>query len=219
MASDRNPPRYLFEAVNGEPSVSFTSVGAEMTSGLSDTIGQWLNKPVTILCVAKIDSLRPGHHNTLISPTTSIFFGFGVTDIGEIGVFAGDGMQMSQIAGSELMVRPNEWNVITYRANHGLAGALNMGNLSLEMWQNGMPSEPIDSLPGYINNTGFITVGSAFQYEGIYTWNGEIAEIVVFESALSNEQRRGVEMYLAEKYGIELKRVEEANLDAPLTGL
>lgn len=108
----------------------------------------------------------------------------------------------------------NRWTIERFGGNHVqyagsvvTGGALTLGTwlytsaifngASSGLWKNGVadPGSPVNAGAGACNG---IRVGTGF--DGIYS--GDIAEVLVYNVALSTSDRQSVESYLAAKYGI-----------------
>ncbi len=48
------------------------------------------------------------------------------------------------------------------------------------------------------------SIGTSLYNIGVYAWEGELAEIIVYDYALDGDERKAVESYLARKYGLSL---------------
>jgi hypothetical protein len=99
-------------------------------------------------------------------------------------------------SGSGLAVDTTAWHVFTFRSN----GAVN-GAVSVDVWLDG--DSGTVSLDDVIVGD-YLMVGACNKHTGTYPWHGDIAEIVVYASAVAGGERLMVERYLAAKYGLAL---------------
>lgn len=116
------------------------------------------------------------------------------------GLYTGDGSAGSEIYWSGHNGTANLWGEtsLTDRYFNGNLSSTGLSDPSAFNLYSGVDSSP-QSLTGY--NVG---ADRSSTFAGSRAWEGDIAEIIVYQEALSAYDRKGVEVYLDEKWGLGL---------------
>ncbi len=88
-----------------------------------------------------------------------------------------------------------------------ISGTYDLGNLGVSLYTNGQAETLSQSTSSMIGGAGSFTVGAYHDIDNdiIAQWYGYIAELIVFNDIISNDDRQQIEKYLSQKYGIKLR--------------
>ncbi|MEM1059739.1 MAG: chitobiase/beta-hexosaminidase C-terminal domain-containing protein, partial [Verrucomicrobiota bacterium] len=175
-------PLHLIDAVSGAPVLKFDGSNDHLIGALSADAG------LTVMAVASTDVLG-GDLRRIISNEYNFFLGY---DNGELASFYGDGAV---------------WDLMD---SHGSGALMETGNLSVLSSTNDGATDT-----AYLNGVqvgsraeafvpfadGYV-IGRRHQDGNQQVWKGQIAEVLVFDRALTPTERTAVEDYLATRYGI-----------------
>ena len=89
------------------------------------------------------------------------------------------------------------------QSNGAVFQSINLSNIAADLWENGTAIATANT--GALNCSNGITVGSAFTPTPSSTFQGHIAELLVFSRNLSVTERQRIEGYLAWKWGLQGK--------------
>jgi hypothetical protein len=133
--------------------------------------------------------------------STADGWGFNFTDTNKITFFGGtDEGSSSSVRSTDGTVSASAFTVLSAKVSAGaISGATLYRNSST------IPSSATLSGAQTLENTSFaVTVGALVYTFNIPVWylNGDIAEIIIYNSALSDADRSAVESYLMTKWGI-----------------
>ena len=176
QATSGRRPIYKTSTLNGKPVVRFTAANAHrLVSAFSD-----IAQPTTLFIVYSI-SANTGTYQRIIDGTVS----------GKRQNLYWYNNKIGENAGSSL-----EYNK-TIPFSHLILSVLCNG-ASSQIWGNGTSQVSGNAGTQVLNG---MSIGS--YYDGsVQHFNGDIAEIVYYSSALSTTDRQKVEKYLSDKYGI-----------------
>ena len=166
QATEAKRPVYLTNQINGHPAWRFDSVDDYLKA-----VAFTLNQPVTIFCV--------GRHT--VDAIMRVWYD-GNTWAGMLFYWNGAAYKWYAEAdlGSGLPI-VDSWMILTGKYN----GA------NSEVYLNGT-SKGTGNIGA--NNSGGFTLGA--NANGVYNMNGDVAEIIVYDSILSDIDRQRVELYL-----------------------
>ena len=176
-------PTLVADGIGGKPALQFDGGGQFMN--LAEPI---LAEPLcTIVCVVRDD--HGSGHRTLFSnwsgrdgnSTSSLF----------LGLTAENTVRFSDAFGSA--------GEVSDRTKPFILSAVN-GQNSASVFQNGQMLKSASQLSKRRLDTPWV-IGQQGNIDGEY-WKGRVAEIRVYERALTDRERRSVEKELAEHYGI-----------------
>lgn len=175
QASPSNRPVYNTAVLNGKPVLTFTALNLSVlqTSGAAPI----LNQPYTAFVVVKVTGLP---YECILDGVT-VATGIVSSNLDNTGyeVYAGGGL-------ADVAATPSNWNYLGIIFN----GA------SSNLYINGS-SNSISTSGGGISG---ITIGS--RGNGGYPLDGQIAEVIYYDSALSGADISKVNTYLATKYSL-----------------
>lgn len=186
-------PTLMTNRWNGRPAIHFNGQGQFLQISGQPVSGQEL----TIICVVS-DDASTGHRevisnwNSADNVGSSLFL--GLTDEKTVrfsDVFANAG---------EIVERHRPFILSVVNGNHGAAvfqSGRVIGSQTSPLSQRKLDTPWVIGQQGNINGE---------------FWHGDIAEIRVYDRALSNEERRSVESELAERYGLNLHQAEKPEL-------
>lgn len=195
QATAGNRPKYVADAINGKPALLFSNARADVLA-IADNASISLTKrvhmfavvkPTTIISTAGIICKDTG---ALSNPEYAIWLSNGaininLTSAGNTNI--GSTANLTAIAGSEYIVE----------------GSYNLININT--WQNGELSFTVaTNSNGMGDTTGDLRIGAQKATFSTRSFDGYIAEIIIFDRELSSDERVGVEKYLSNKYGITL---------------
>ncbi len=179
QVTEANQPKLIENELNGKPALRF-SKDAPYYLNLTAPVAL---TDYTIFAVYKFTDPAPA--NPLyyyLGGSAQGVFGGGSSDPYNYGIYAGGTVNATGTP-------PTEWSIITHYKN--------------KLYKNGV--EPSYSYAGTASPLTFSRVG-ARDDSGVANWpfEGDIAEILVYNEALSDTQRVSVEEYLSKKYNISL---------------
>lgn len=173
-----NKPLLKLNILNGQPVLRFDGANDVLSSAF--TVGGVLSQPFTIFAVAKIDDAEDNAFNVLTDgdDTTNRCFS-GKKNNNNWMIHSG-----VDIEGSAADTSWNIWCMLFHGA-------------SSQFWHDGSSEASGDA--GADAPDGF-SVGA--QTNQLYAWDGDIAEIIIYDSNLSDADKNEIGQYLAEKYGL-----------------
>jgi hypothetical protein len=186
-------PAYYRERQNNRPVLRFAA--ADTING-SDNIMQNTAMPFSGLTNATIIAVAK---NEVASPTDQMLYGVGsslaldlyITATGYFGINTSN----ADVRGL-LSPDVSRYNVYTTQfVNNNVAAS--------KVWINSFEPSPYATLASPINRT--FTNGFVLGRWGVdtnYDWNGDIAEVAIYNKALSDSERTSVEEHLAKKWGV-----------------
>jgi hypothetical protein len=186
QATAANKPTYTTNVLNGLPVVRFDG-----NDGLTmPTAGNFDLATPTIFVVAKRNA---GTSGSIMGKSTTGFTDGRrrkmavATSSGGIAYAAGSDSQSIAITAT-----PGNWNMF---------GVVATSNTSHSIYLNGTKTDFTTTLADSTLNAANMIIGSNFAV-GTEPFNGDIAEIIIFNRALSSTQVVGIENYLANKYNL-----------------
>lgn len=196
---DRQPV-LVNNAINGQPAIRFDHITDNGDDLLyNTTYTQWSDTPFTVIVVFSIRSHPVPGRMTLVSSNTVNGFGIGVTCDSTIGIF-NDVAQFNcfpeEQAGTDLDVSTGKWYIATWQSSLGISVG---GYIRVQAWLNGTAASEIMELTT-LSNAGMAVGNGSTNYDGAL--DGYIASIIIYERALSEDERILVERYLGNLYDI-----------------
>jgi len=199
---------HFWPAPTGMPQPSHTIEGPfptlhfdrdEATSLVADAVQgvwEWLDNAFTLVLVVRLDTVEPNTNYAAISAgaTDSTFIAFGVVDA-EAGMFTS-----GNSARCGITVGAGSWHIYCFQSRTGLRGS---ASLSADSWVDGSAGNALHVAERLHSSS--IVAGLEHHEGGRNGWQGDIAELLMFDGALSDGDRRRVEQYLSDKYEIELR--------------
>lgn len=186
---EANKPSLVNGAINGLPALKFTGSTHHL---LNQKI--LLKKNVSIFAVATLAS-TPVDRRRIISDNEGNNFFFGLNDISnQFSVFYGNNGTWNAIDnfGTDAKLTKGKPYVLSSVLN----GTVNNG------YVNGVSVGPKTETNGKSGAFGY-TIG-AKKSDLTQSWDGYIAEIIIFSKSLTSDERRSVETYLGKKWGIQV---------------
>lgn len=189
----QNRPKFIENGINGLPAVRFYGVDDFM---LISNPGITSDKLTYIFVLRR---LQP-------SSETSVFSGVNLTSTWDFdnlesicGLYESAGnFIMPYRAGGLSQINTHPGNNVSYIITSVFNGSTNV------LYLNGNASTPVASSGNF--NFRAIYLGVRWALNG-QTWgyyNGDMAEIIFFNRAISTEERKAIESYLAKKYAIKI---------------
>lgn len=173
QATGANQPTYQENVVNGRPVVRFDG-----TNDYLEATGFTLTQPNTMFVVAKPANVASNGKNVVDGVTTRNAVTIGTTP--KIGLNAGSDVNSTL-----------DWTVAFQLVTAVFNGASSL------VRRNGVASAAVN--PGTASLAG-IRIGT---FNGsLAMWNGDVAEVLVYNAALSTVDRDAVESHLTSKYAI-----------------
>lgn len=179
-------PIFKTNIVNGKSIVRFNG----STQYLGNQTASIVVGNYTIFVVASSASVSAGSHAVFSTGQVGMFNRSAMIrrDADTLNHFHFDTGYVS--AGETSAIVAGAWNVITADWNGS----------NIHLWRNGTLKNITGST--LIGNTGTSTSIGIDQASGMDAWDGDIAEVLVYNSALSTTDRQNVEAYLKAKYAI-----------------
>jgi hypothetical protein len=175
-----NQPTYTASALNSKNVVRFDG-NDELTNGSATVVGGSTNRTVFVVLNSTAGTIAYG---VTLGDSTSTGQSFGVS--------------------RELAVRVNSGNRVwstAVDATHAIVTIVLDGTSTTDLsaWKNGSSLTTSSTGTQTINTATGIIVGNGPSGGNL---NGDVAEIIVYNSALSTSDRQSVESYLSTKWGI-----------------
>jgi prepilin-type N-terminal cleavage/methylation domain-containing protein len=180
-------PLYMRESQNMLPVMRFDGADDRLTNASVPFAGMTYT---TIVAVAKSGLANPGG---------KMLYALGNTETYDL--FFGSYVGQNSWSSSDYTGRPladaTRFKVYTGQFTNNNVGAF-------RLWVNGFEPSPytVISTPANRVLTDGMIIGNGVPWWGGHWWNGDIAEIVVYNKALSVDERRKVERVLAEKWAV-----------------
>jgi hypothetical protein len=164
---------------------------SNLTVNNAQLIWNWIDGAFTVFFVARLDTLVAGQRYTLLA--SGPHFGRYLA----LGVAGGNATAFTDVTvpNTGLAVTKRAWAVYSFRSNGRIAG-----NMTVQVWLSGVAGAPAN-LVNVVNMTA-LTIGATEHDVGTNGWTGAMAEMLMYGGSLSDADRRSVERYLGEKYGI-----------------
>jgi hypothetical protein len=181
-------PSLVAAAINGKPAVRF------------DGEHNLLEVPMSIDAVASPELTVISVWSSATADKSPLRKLYGADDGGYdraagIDERAADGSNYTVFAGSGGVA-----GIFTFAANTPNLTIENYANKKLNTWVNGAAAKTnIDAEYGKMLDTFFIGCTGRVYHE---QWKGDLAEMLVYKRTLTDEERKKVESYLANKYGL-----------------
>lgn len=181
-----NQPTYLLSAINGKPALSFA------TSNMLFNTSMPIDDPFSFFAVASSTGTTAGQYYCMMrinytDPVNLTAHGFIGSYAGDFSTFFGNGITWND-------VNPN--TPLTSVATTKLLSVVNAGATATPF------------VNGVAQNTKVGTMAAAIGYflgtnaALAQAWTGQMAEIVIISSAVSESNRQILEGYLAWKWGL-----------------
>jgi hypothetical protein len=198
--------------INGKPAVLFDHQTKNDDDGMySSMIGNWADSQFTVFIVFSARSLPADLRQTLISTNTVEGFGLGIACDGKIGIFNDVDSNVCKInswVSTNLTVAQGTWYIASFKSDVGVPANK---RIQVNSWLNGvsasqtMEMKTISAEAGLMVGTGSAGNSGPFPgnsngYNG--SFDGYIASIIIYQRALSDDERVSVEKYLGNLYGI-----------------
>jgi hypothetical protein len=184
-----NQPIFKTAIVNSKPVVRFDGINDLLvcTASLIGTSSSFY----TVIAVCNLASISAGPHNYFSSGVAGLNYSVQLRrDTSNLSYYhndGGSGVPAQETGG----VATGVWNVISADWNGS----------NIHLWRNGTLKATVGSTTqlgfGTNNAVGAFDPAISGQY-----WDGDIAEVLIYNSALSATDRVNVENYLGAKYGI-----------------
>jgi prepilin-type N-terminal cleavage/methylation domain-containing protein len=191
QATTLDKPTYIAEAINNLPSVRFNGTNGCLTN-TTLAVGVHMSSFI----VAKTSSVTAVFRR-LISISTGYFVGIGngtPAPVGQFAVFYNDGGGFNHTAGF------GADSVLTVDKDYVFSATLNALGIN-KGYINGVDVGSPPTTPESKVVSSGMYVG-CHNTSGTQRWFGDIAEIIVFDRALSADERKAIEKYLGKKWGI-----------------
>lgn len=170
-------------AYNNQPTLSFASASAQALQ--SSAWSSILPQPNTIVVIGNTDATanQQGFIDGIDGTNRQYLYNF--SNASEISIFAGGNLTETDIANGNPMF---------------IAAAIN--GASTDLYVNGNYRNVTGSAGS--QSLGGLTVGSFYNTSSGATLNGKIAEVIVFNRALSQAEVQSLAMYAAKRYGLSI---------------
>lgn len=206
QANVKAQPDLVSHSLNGYPVLRFD--GAEPEEDfLQGNIGP-LQAPITVFAVAKFNN-------------PSQTFGTDFADyIWNIGEGCTNNLSFARVSGNPKTLKNIYLSLYGLDCSHEghllgnplearkfqVSSAVYRSDLSHTFYINGRIHSFLLKLPGKVQLNGFVTLGRFNHKEYRNALHGEIGEIMIYNSDLSDPDRQRVEDYLLDKFGIRAER-------------
>jgi len=194
QATSANQPAFTSSGLNGRAVLTFAGSPEELLTSLS------LSAPYSVIAVVKEDARHIGPY---FGPTTSTNLGFGdVFAVGDTdynnGKWAAWGATRAVYGNASASVTSNATIVSNIVSGTSLPGDISVfangnGGVVTAQYAGTAPGASIDS--ARIGGRG----GGVLEY-----WEGIIAEVIVYDRAVTTAERENLERMLASKWGVSL---------------
>lgn len=188
QATAGNKPLFKTNIVNSLPVVRFDGSDDYLTRTANMMDG---TDSYTIFAVIKSATIAAGSGNIFSSgiSATNWYIQFR-RDTANFGNYHLKSLGLHEVATDTSGVVAGAWNVVT----------ADWDGANIHIWRNGTLKDTVAVTTSYgfgtYNAVGAFDPGLALQ-----PWNGDIAEVVIYNAALSASDRQEVELYLKNKYG------------------
>jgi len=176
-----NQPTYTASALNSKSVVRFDG-NDELTNGSATPVGGSTNRTVFVVFNSTAGSIAYG---VVLGDSTSNGQSFGISR--EIAVRVHNGNRV--------------WSTGAINSTHSIVTIVLDGTSTTDLsaWKNGSSLTASSTSAQTINTAAGIIVGNGTVGGNL---TGDVAEIIVYNSALSTSDRQSVESYLSTKWGI-----------------
>jgi hypothetical protein len=187
-------PTWQTNVFNGQPAVRFDGVDDGILSAAVTTSGT-----VTFFAVFKIATLTKTNPGLLQGSPSGLGYSINPPDK-SIGMWVNTGNQRIWGRGIETTnTQRNITQVTALATNTAYIATNRYDGANINQYINNAISGTV-GYNGTLNSWTDIAVGT----QGTETWNGDIAEIIVYKTSLNEAQRNIVDNYLSAKYNIAL---------------
>lgn len=201
QSTDGNKPTYIANQINARPVLRFDGTDDYLNNTVANVLTGGQARTVFIVADANGNSGAYGLGGSLFffrRGGGGFVMGLEQADLGAGTTYIHtDGLAYNHTTANQNAIVANPF-LATYRSIGAGPGPANLSE-----WLNGN-SIPVSTEPLNVEGgtTGF-TIGNREDIAvTIVPWNGDIAEILVYDSALSSTDRNTVEQYLFVQYGI-----------------
>lgn len=177
-------PIFKTSIVNGKPVVRFDGA-----SNALETTADSIPSSYTVFAVAKAASISAAAHSIVTFGSTSFSNVILRRDTATLNFYQLTAPATYANVAEASGIASGTWNYFT----------ANWDGANIHLWRNGTLKGT--SVATTIQTTGS-HLGVGFDYQSGAYWDGDIAEVLVYDSALGTTDRQNVEAYLAAKYGL-----------------
>jgi hypothetical protein len=192
-------PKYYANSLNGYPVIRFNAVNDLLYKSSFDISS---TNNITIIFVAKQYSYT-GEYNFIsfgyAAPYTDLFLGIMSYNIGGLPFVA----YMGTVAGTNPRSTPRDTRIISTYSYVSCTFNTSLSTKEAVLYINGTTQDTYaqnDNIPTGNFATKELRIGT--RSTGSQAMNGDIAEIIIYDSALGTTDRQTVENYLKTKYGL-----------------
>ena len=176
-------PTYKTNIVNGLPVCRFNGVNQAFQNNSHTIVGSGNYTVIVVASAASVSARQAAIFGSGVNFST-VQINRNIADLND-QVNSGGYVYCSEPGG----IVAGAWNVIT----------VDWAGSNIHLWRNGAlkntTGATLSSSPGLLT-----TIGN--NVESNLLWDGDIAEVLVYNSSLSSTDRHNVESYLSAKYGI-----------------
>lgn len=173
-------PTYRTSVQNGRPVVRFDGVDDNLLTAISSTVPSQAS--LTVLVCAKTTTVTGAKR----------FCGY--TSGGWSAGLSGTAMRFTTAAVKDYDSAASQWDISNFRVMTYIFDSA----FNLNWWNNGKALAQTTHTVDANSSTAAFAIGSSNNE----FWTGDIAEVLVYSSALSDNDRIKVQNYLGSKYGI-----------------
>lgn len=203
-------PNYQSGVLNGFPAIRFTATNADRL--LSTTVST--GNAASVWVVAQYSSLTTGRSGIIqAAPAGLAFSGDEFDKVIGLWVESTDSRAGGQGVQSDLTVKSLSQTTTLSANTSYLFNNLYDGNSSINQFINGGTAGSV-SYDGTLSDWSDFGIGA----QGTESWNGDIAEVIVYASALNDTQKVIIDNYLSAKYDIPLNAHDYYSQDNTING-
>jgi hypothetical protein len=165
--------------------------------------GSWVDSAFTVFACIRFTALDTGFRQTVVASGEDNSLDLGVACDKSVGMFAEESYGRCWpllTAGSNLFVTTGQWYVLTWRSLSGVSA----GAIDVNAWLNGQQAGSTLHLDS-ARAGSYLMIGAGELYRSggpTGYLNADIAELIMYRGALTEQQRKNIEVYLVRKYNL-----------------
>lgn len=190
-------PTWITNQLNGKPVMRFSAASQQnLIEATINTVSR--TSAFTIVMVVKLSSFDQAYKYMLNAKASDCNAPLAYsTNASYLDAFFGDDVsaQKFKVFRMTTISTPTSWHYISVFYNG--SGSTTMGNFSANLDTSALT---LTSTSG--NDGGGKNIVGSYKDSVIYNWNGDIAEVMIFNSQLTGSNLTDVQTYLNRKYGL-----------------
>jgi hypothetical protein len=189
-------PGYTADEANGYPCVEFGDSAAFPL--WADNAPNWADTSFTVFIVAQFGFLENGKRRSIVSTGAAGSFELCITCDQNVGIaneINRGGCNAGAVCGSNLMPNNYTWYVVTFRSAKGIESN---GRSDVQVWLNGVAADSTLVLQAALQGS-YLMAGASNMASPGSSMDGDMAALIIYNSALDENGRLFVEHYLVQK--------------------